>query len=342
MLLEGPDFQHYFIRPGDLLDWRHKKTAVRPWSRDQLRAELKKEFGGGFYVEMTSHYAIVFNCDTALAQQAGTLLERAYSVFRAYFGNKGAFQFDNLRQPLVAVILKSKAEYLQATKEELGSTLAWSAGMYAPNTNRFYLYDANEGRTTGGPQIAMTPLRGASARGRSPLDQDMVTVIIHEGTHQLAFNFGIHVRHGFHPVWLVEGLATYFEAADAKSVEGWSRAGQLNPHRLAHLATILPKLKKGFLHRLTTNDELFYNTSTNGDAYALSWALTYYLMRAKQTSYIRYVRAVQARGLNPVDEKERLEDFRRGFQTTPTGLEDDFKRYMVGIIASASRANADR
>jgi hypothetical protein len=134
LLVEGPDLQHYTIEPSDLLDWKDKGKAVKPWGKDQLRTELKRSFGNDFYVQMTSHYAIVYNTDVAFARQAGTLLERTYSVFRATFANRGAFQFEDLRQPLVAVVLKSRQEYLDATKEELGQTLAWSAGMYAPNT----------------------------------------------------------------------------------------------------------------------------------------------------------------------------------------------------------------
>jgi hypothetical protein len=339
LLVEGPDLQHYAIEPADLLDWKDKGKAVKPWGKDQLRAELKKSFGADFYVQMTSHYAIVYNTDVAFARQAGTLLERTYSVFRSTFANRGAFAFEDLRQPLVAVVLKSREEYLTATKEELGQTLAWSAGMYAQNTNRFYMYDAYEGNLEQRKSVALTNVRGASSLGGSGLDRESIEVIVHEGTHQLAFNFGIHDRHAHTPVWFIEGLATYFEAADPKSAEGWARAGNINPHRLGHLQSIFGSMPKGILNELATRDQLFYDTKTNGDAYSLSWALTYYLMKTKGTAYIRYLRIMKARGLMPMDERSRLEDFRKAFGTTPAGLEDDFRRYMVGVFAAQAKGS---
>ena len=327
LLLEGMDTQLYFVPRGEIIDWQNKKTKVKPWSREQLRAALKKEYGGDFAVQLTSHYAIVYDCDPALAEQAATLLERAYAVFRARFANRGAFSFEDLRQPLIAVIFKSRREYLEATKEDLGSTLGWSAGLYAQTTNRFYMFDASEGSFDRKAEVTTS----GKTRKASSLDTSSIEVIVHEGTHQLAFNFGIHTRRAANPVWFVEGLATYFEASDTDSAEGWSRAGELNPGRLAHFQGIMNRLPKGFLDTLVTRDQLFQDSSTNGDAYAEAWALTYFLMRTKQTAYIRYVRANQAHGLTPFGAKERLDDFKKAFGTTPAGLETEFRRYMAGL-----------
>jgi len=341
VLLEGLDTQLYLIPPSDIIDWQNKKTPLKPWSREQLRAALRKEYGGDFAVQLTSHYAIVYDCDPALAEQAATLLERAYAVFRARFAHRGAFVFEDLRQPLIAIIFKSRREYLDATKQDLGSTLGWSAGLYAQTTNRFYMFDASEGAFNRKAEV----VTGGKTRKASSLDGASIEVIVHEGTHQLAFNFGIHTRRAANPVWFVEGLATYFEASDADSAEGWSRAGELNPGRLAQFQSIMEKLPKGFLDTLVTRDQLFHDPSTNGNAYAEAWALTYFLMRTKQTGYVRYVRANQAHGLMPFGAKERLEDFKKAFGTTPSGMEVEFRRYMAGISSpgkTTAAANLNR
>ena len=93
----------------------------------------------------------------------------------------------------------------------------------------------------------------------------------------------------------------------------------------------MDRLPKGYLDALVTRDQLFLDPSTNKDAYAAAWALTYFLMRTKQTSYIRYVRANQAHGLESFGSKERLEDFRQAFGTTPSGLETEFRRYISSL-----------
>ena len=218
LLLEGLDTQLYFVTRNELVDWQNKKTSVKPWSREQLRAALKKECGGDFAVQLTGHYAIVYDADSALAEQAATLLERAYAVFRNRFAHRGAFAFADLRQPLIAVIFKLRREYLDATKEDLGASLGWSAGLYSQKTNRFYMYDASEGAFDRKAEVVTS----GKTRRASSLDTRSIEVIVHEGTHQLAFNFGIHTRCATNPVWFVEGLATYFEASDTDSAEGWS------------------------------------------------------------------------------------------------------------------------
>lgn len=338
LLMEGPDTQHYWIPSDDLVDWKEKGTKPQPLTKAQLRNQLQQEFGRNFHVNETNHYMIIYNCDTTLARQAGTLLERAYNAFRGHFASKGAFRFENLKQPLVAVIFKTRKEYLEATKNQLGATLTWSAGMYSPLTNRFYMFDAFEGNLARQTTIPINSANGATRQG-SPTDPRNVELVIHEGTHQLAFNFGIHSRHANNPVWLVEGLATYFEAADETAKEGWKRAGEVNPYRLAEFARILPSLEPGFLDKLVTNDRL-YSEGNVGEAYAEGWALTYYLMRVKQTSYIRYLRAVQARGLAPYPSEDRLADFKSAFGTTPKKMEDDFRRYMAGVLLSEMKKSA--
>lgn len=338
LLVEGTDTRHWVIEAGDLVEWKDKGKPAPSLSKAQLRNQLQGEFGRNFHVHETNHYMIVFDCDTRLAQQAGTLLERAYNVFRAHFASKGAFRFENLKQPLIAVLFKTRKEYLEATKNEVGVALAWSAGMYSPLTNRFYMYDAFEGNLARQTTIPLNASTGATRQG-SPADPRNVELVIHEGTHQLAFNFGLHHRHANNPVWLVEGLATYFEAADESASEGWRRAGEINPYRLAEFARMLPTLKPGFLDELITNDRI-YSEGNVGEAYAQGWALTYYLMRVKQTSYIRYLRAVQARGLAAYPAEDRLADFKSAFGTTPRKMEDDFRRYMAGLLAAETKASA--
>ena len=49
-----------------------------------------------------------------------------------------------------------------------------------------------------------------------------VTVtVIHEATHQIAFNCGLHTRYADNPLWLTEGMALYFETPDLRSRSGW-------------------------------------------------------------------------------------------------------------------------
>ena len=65
-------------------------------------------------------------------------------------------------------------------------------GHYDPTTNRVFLFDATKDAGYDWSENADT--------------------IIHEATHQTAYNVGVHKRFIAAPRWVVEGLATMFEA----------------------------------------------------------------------------------------------------------------------------------
>jgi hypothetical protein len=46
---------------------------------------------------------------------------------------------------------------------------------------------------------------------RAGINSDLRETMIHEATHQLGYNLGLHNRTGRNPKWVVEGLATVFE-----------------------------------------------------------------------------------------------------------------------------------
>ena len=80
-------------------------------------------------------------------------------------------------------------------------------GFYSPTSNRVTLYD-----------------QGAGASNRRAWQQNEAT-IIHEATHQMAFNTGVHNRFAPTPRWLAEGLGTMFEAP---GVWDWRNHNQLS------------------------------------------------------------------------------------------------------------------
>ena len=68
-----------------------------------------------------------------------------------------------------------------------------------------------------------------------------VSTIVHEATHQIAFNCGLHTRLSDCPRWLSEGIAMYlFETPDLSSPKGWKSIGCVNQLRLEQFAKYLP------------------------------------------------------------------------------------------------------
>jgi hypothetical protein len=103
-----------------------------------------------------------------------------------------------------------------------------------------------------------------------------INVTIHEATHHLAYHCGIHNRYFNNPVWLVEGLAMYFEAA---AQSRWIKPGEIHPQRLELFIRTCQTDRSIPLETLITQDKIFNTQNADADVvYASAWALFYYLV----------------------------------------------------------------
>ena len=98
-----------------------------------------------------------------------------------------------------------------------------------------------------------------------------MATIVHEATHQLAYNSGLQTRYAGNPFWVSEGIAAFRTPGPAQS-RGWRGIGEV--HQLH-----LPQFKRSLLGRsddplmtLLTDDARFRNPRTSPQAYADAWA----------------------------------------------------------------------
>lgn len=331
IMLEGRDSQHFVIAAADRIDWQKSTKPPAPYTKQQLRAALEDEFGPQFNFQQTKNYLICFSCPPEYARQAGALLEKAFSVFSNYFNNKGGFKLALPKQPLVAIVFASREEYVDALTREMGPQASATAGVYMPTTNRMYMYDALGGETG---EYLRRPANGHRVETFGLLLQEQnVSTVIHEGIHQIAFNSGFHNRHARNPVWLVEGMATFFEAPDLSAKDGWGGVGNVNRERLEHFLRVFPDRDKNSLERLVLDDRMFRDPRTAHDAYAEAWALTYYFCRAKTKSYVKYLKILNDRPpMEPYPPEDRLRDFKQAFGKSPGEIDLDFRRYMSRVL----------
>ena len=121
-------------------------------------------------------------------------------------------------------------------KKDLGDAADSIYGYYNMESNRMIMYDlagvaaSRPGRTVGLAQINQF-LAGPNASG-------MVSTIVHEATHQIAFNSGLHQRLSDCPKWFSEGIAMYCETPDPGRTRGWAGIGVVNRARLAQYLAI--------------------------------------------------------------------------------------------------------
>lgn len=279
--------------------------SFRPWNAVELRDRLTRELGRNFSVTTTGHYVIA--TAPGVGSDYATLFEDLYRQFVVTFGARG-FKMQTPEFPLVAIVFPDEAGFRNYCQTEGIPPQPGLRGYYLPTSNRVALYDTS----------------AAGQTSRAGLD----STIIHEAVHQVAFNTGLHSRTGTNPKWVVEGLATAFEAANLRennrTLPVRSRA---NSSRLKWLQTSQGGRPSLNLADLITQDARF--TQATLDAYSDAWVLTFYLLENRSADYTAYLKRLAQR--DPQIEytpEARLADFQHCFGRDLSLLESRVQRLI--------------
>ncbi|MFM8252184.1 MAG: DUF1570 domain-containing protein [Planctomycetota bacterium] len=327
LLLLTPDGVLHPFQPRDYVSKSSDDQPFKPWSREEMEKRVLAEMPPGFKVHATANYLICYNTSTAYAQWCGSLYERLYRGFRNYWETRGLPLHDP-ELPLVAMVFDSKFSYLRHVREELGDAAESIVGFYSPLSNRMNMYDLTglEGLKLTGQRISTAALVNQILS--QPAAAPMVATIVHEATHQLAYNCGLQTRLADNPVWVSEGLAVFFETPDLKSPKVWTGIGNVNHHRLVQFRRSLNSRSPGAIMRLVRDDERFKSADTTLDAYAEAWALNFFLLRTRNKEYVAYLRELSTKSPSVFDTpEERLAALEAVFGDLEK-LEVDFLRYM--------------
>lgn len=302
-------------RDGRLHDFDPKlaKEAVKtgpsfvPYSAAEMREMLQHEFDGRFEVSTTRHYLIVH--PHGQRDEWADRFEDLYNRFGHYFRVRG-FSLQEPQYPLVAIVFRDKAEYFQRAAASGTPMHPNTLGHYDPSSNRVFLFDETAGKS------------------KANWSENAIT-IIHEATHQTAFNVGVHRRFAAEPRWLVEGLATMFEAPGVWSARyDHTQADRVNRGRLDGFHKyVAGRRQPGSLAMLLTTDDAF--RSDPDGAYAEAWALTFYLCETQPKLYAAYLEKTAQRPVfSDYPAGERIADFQAIFGSDLKMLEAKFLQFM--------------
>ena len=153
--------------------------------------------------------------------------------------------------------------------------------------------------------------------------------MIHEITHQLAFNTGLQNRFAPPPLWAGEGIAVLFEAPGIREPYRYTRfKDRVHPSYLSHAQKLMAEKKfTDVLKKMIVDDQVFKSEQTN--AYTVAWALTYYLARAKPKAFSRYFKKLAARkNFTKYTDRQRWADFAEHFGTDLNGLTASIKQHF--------------
>ncbi len=330
VMVLSPDGVLWPILPEEIVSKASDERVFQPLSKDELGRQLLRDLPGGFKLHTTQHYLIAYNTSPAYAQWVGALYERLYRGFYTYWSHK-KWDLAEPEFPLVAVVFDSQESYAAYARHELGEATKTIIGYYSLQSNKMTMYDL-----TGLERARLGNDRTAGQRINQLLSQPAaertVATIVHEATHQLAFNSGMHVRFSDLPFWVSEGLAVYFESPDLKNAQGWRTIGAVNRYSLINFRKYQQKRTTDGFELLLTDDKRFRDPQLAADAYAEAWALTYFLQKTKPDEYTRYLRSLsKLPTLVTTDPKERKEKFKEAFGEDTAALEQEFLRFMRNL-----------
>ena len=283
---------------------RKIERSFYPYKSSEMKNRLREEFGPSFEVGSSEHFVAVY--PKGSQRNWASLMESLYRSFNSSMRVRGIAT----RQPrviMVAVIFRNQGDYLSYFAKKGIKQSRQFLGHYERRSNRVFLYD--DGSSTG-----------------------TMDTVVHEATHQTAFNVGVHQRYlADQPRWLVEGLAMMFETPGMR--EAWSiqsRSSRINAYRLRHFREYLERRPKDALVRLIASDQPFRTAGL--DAYAEAWLLSFYLFETRSQDYSRYLARVAARPpLSTYPARARVADFVDVFGSDLSVLENQMLRFMAEL-----------
>ena len=330
VLLLAPDGVLWPLPKEEIVSRKSDEEPFEPLPAEEIAKKLTAELPAGFKIHQTQNYLICYNTSPAYAQWVGGLFERLNKAFYNYWTRRGA-ELKPPEFPLVALVFDSKSSYDQHAREELGEGASSIIGYYSLKSNRMTMYDLTGVEALGGGGRGTSAARINQILSKPGAERTVAT-IVHEATHQLAFNSGLQVRYADIPIWVSEGLAIYFETPDLESSKGWRNIGGVNRVNLVNFRSAAQSGKLASLEKLITEDQQFRDPATAGTAYAQAWALNYFLLRTRSEEYVNYLKLqAEQSPLVTVEPEERLKHFRQFFGDDLSALEVDFTRYMRSV-----------
>ena len=277
------------------LDPRKPGTKIRPIderfqpsSVTELRNELRAEFGRKYEVLSTKNFLVVQ--PQGRGDRWPRTFENSHRAFTDYMSKRGVTVRQG-RFPMVAIVLPDE-QAMYAEFKKLKIDMKRVAGLYSGESNRVMTHDG--GRLS---SIAAT--------------------VRHEAAHQSAFNSGVHSRVNDTPRWITEGIGQMFEPAAMVGAPGATRlADRVNRDSIAFISA---KYKDRHDVRfsetamqLISDDTMFANEKQVDQAYAMAWAMMFYLAERQPKAFAHLLNHTASRPpFQEYTRTQRLRDFER-------------------------------
>ena len=167
---------------------------------------------------------------------------------------------------------------------------------------------------------------------RAGINSNLRETMIHEATHQLGYNLGLHNRTGRNPKWIVEGLAPVFETPGMeKFAMDRDVKKRVNPGWYYGFQKFVKDGRPdGFLETFIQDDKSFDTQMAN--AYAQAWALSFWLIETRPREYARFLQKMaSAEVTRQLTPESRVRLFKESFGDNLVLLDAQMLRYYARI-----------
>ncbi len=268
-VIMGRDGWLHSLQPSSEI--REISGQYEPLPATQLRNQLRSEFGRDFEVMATQHFLVVQ--PTGRGDRWPTMFEKSHRAFLSYMARHGVDVRDG-RFPMVAIVFPDEAAMYQELRR-LKIDMTRVAGVYANSSNRVITHDGGRSEAT-------------------------AATVRHEAAHQSAFNSSVHSRINDTPKWITEGVGQMFEPA------AMGDARTSNDTRECLNRDSMSVLKKQFdlgdsnclaesIANLVSGDAMFENDQQIETAYAVSWAMMFYLANRQTDAFAAVLNETSSR-----------------------------------------------
>lgn len=337
IVFEARDGQLYVISTGNIIARRQDDIPFEPYTKTEMIGRLEKEFPkseGYQYLDMFDPFIVIYTTSRPFANWQGRLMEKLYTQYVSFWKRHGV-ELTQPEFPMVAIVLSNEGHFRQYASQEGILLSARQCAFYHRLTNRIVLYDMS----------GLSALQEQNGRPVTPADIERfvkhrnshfhITTVIHEATHQVGFNTGMHSRYMLEPLWIREGLAVFHEVPDQRNSLGWTTGPHVNLPRLEQLRKFLEKpQQQSPIQNMIQDDELLKNEKTAPDNYALAWGVVYYLEKKRPKELAEYLKLFQKKDFesDDIDEVQmkdiRMKDFESCFGCDWGGFYKDFYDFL--------------
>lgn len=304
-VIMGRDGWLHSIESADAANVRPVVGEYRPISVPELRNELRAEFGRDFEVVATNHFLVVQ--PRGRGRRWPELFEHSHRAFITYMQKRGV-PVRQGRFPMVAVVFPDSAS-MYAEFRRLDIDVSRVAGLYSNSSNRVMTHD-------GGHQ------------------EFIAATVRHEAAHQSAFNTGVHSRVNDTPQWITEGIGQLFEPAAMANPLGGDRLIERANHDSLRVLRKRYGTRGGEglardVARLVRGDEMFGDPAEIDAAYAVSWAMMFYLAERDPEAFARLLHFTATRPpFQSYSAGQRALDFERIVGQSPV----EFSRHVDWFV----------